>query len=54
MVQEGQKIPKIIGFPDFDPLRAKQASDSEVAIKALKRELTNILDDPTHVIWTQA
>ncbi len=49
MVQEGQKIPKIIGFPDFDPLRAKQASDSEVAIKALKRELTNILD--SYVGW---
>lgn len=36
-------------FPEFDPLKAKQATDSEVAIKALKRELTNILD--SYVGW---
>ncbi len=36
-------------FTEFDPLKAKQIPDSEVAIKALKRELINILD--SYVGW---
>ncbi|MDO8546552.1 MAG: ATP-binding protein [Nitrospirales bacterium] len=36
-------------FNEFDPLKAKQAPDSEVTIRAMKRELTNILD--SYVGW---
>lgn len=36
-------------FPDFDPLKAKQSLQTEVAINAMKRELRNILD--SYVGW---
>jgi hypothetical protein len=36
-------------FAEFDPLKAKQTLDTEVAIKAMKRELMNILD--SYVGW---
>lgn len=36
-------------FDEFDPLAAKQAQDTEVAINAMKREIQNILD--SYVGW---
>ena len=36
-------------FNEFDPLKAKQSSDTEVAINAIKREIKNILD--SYVGW---
>ena len=36
-------------FIEFDPLKAKQTIDNEVAINAVKREIRNILD--SYVGW---
>jgi hypothetical protein len=36
-------------FAEFDPLKAKQTIDTEVAINAVKREIRNILD--SYVGW---